>query len=133
MLRLLLPILFCVTTTLFAQPAPIEGPGVPMGPFQLPSRGDFAGDWLRYDGVYTLTVHVDEDEVTVDYFNPQPIQVESARMASVDGDTAMTVVLRDAGYPGSTYQLYYLPQSDVLIGTYTIPGQAPTEVYFKRK
>jgi hypothetical protein len=105
-----------------------------MGPFQLPSQADYVGDWLRYDGVYRLTVNLNAaGELSVEYLNPESIHIEYTNLAEADKGYALTVMLLDTGYPGSTYELLYLPRHDVLLGTYTIPGQEPTEVYFKRQ
>ena len=70
--------------------------------------------------------------------NPRPINVSRAEGA-VAGDAAKPFFeLRDAGYPGSTYELIYDPRSDRLTGVcFQYPraaegGQAPVRVVERR-
>jgi len=102
---------------------------------KVPERSDFNGVWLRADGTYRLEIKDAEieDATVVKYFNPGVINVESAVMRGEEGEPSLTVVLRDEGYPGSTYQLSYFSQRGVLIGTYTRPGSAPQETMFLKK
>ncbi len=117
-----------LTSFAFAQSAP---PPVYYGPYELPSVSQFEGEWTRSDGTYKMQVTTEEGELKAQYFNPEPIKVESTSVTeSEDGSLLIQVILRDEGYPGSTYQLQYLPQYRVLVGSYVIPGQAPAEVYF---
>lgn len=75
---------------------------------------------------------VAEDIIRAEYFNPEPIHVESVNTEAIEESIGLTIVLRDAGYDGSTYRLQYMPQYRILVGTYTIPGQQPPEVYFTK-
>ncbi len=90
------------------------------------------GEWNRSDGDYKLVIEEEEGSLKAAYLNPNPIKVEATTVAEVDGTLQVTIVLRDQGYPGSTYVLEYMPDYRVLAGTYTIPGQAPSEVYFTK-
>jgi hypothetical protein len=113
--------------------AQATSPSVFYGPYLQSSAAQFTGDWTRSDGTYRLVLAVDAaGEVTAEYFNPQPIQVESTALVAYEDVLVVKVVLRDLGYPGSTYELQYLPQFRLLVGRYTIPGQEPVEVFFQR-
>ena len=62
---------------------------------------------------------LDEDgTLEAQYFNPNPINVESAKWEKYHGDLKITIVLRDQNYPGSTYSINYLPDGDLLAGEY---------------
>lgn len=133
MLRYLSAFFFLSSAFLYGQAASPDGEVLPMGPFQLPLRSHFEGNWVRSDGVYVLNVEVEKEEVAVSYHNPKPIHVEWTQLANKEGAPVLEVMLLDEGYPGSTYTLKYIPQYDVLAGTYQIPRQEPSEVYFKRQ
>ncbi len=93
------------------------------------------GKWMRPDGGYVISVRsVDRDgRVDAGYFNPRPINVSRAE-ASVQGNTVrLFIELQAAGYPGSTYELAYDPDNDVLVGIYFQAAmQQRFEVYFVR-
>jgi hypothetical protein len=107
-------------------------PTVYYGPYEQPSATQFEGEWIRSDGTYKMVVAVDEaGTIAAQYFNPSAIHVESTSVSSdEERGLIMTVVLRDQGYPGSSYELQYLPQFRILVGLYQIPGKEPAEVYF---
>lgn len=107
-------------------------PSVYYGPYQEVSNEQFEGEWTRSDGTYRMVISVEEGTVKAEYFNPKPIHVESSTTEQVEDGIGLTIVLRDVGYDGSTYRLQYVPQYRLLIGTYTIPGQEPGEVYFTK-
>ena len=71
-----------------------------------------------------------ESGVVVKYFNPEPINVESASFSVVDGEVFLDFVLRDTGYPGSSYELIFLSERRILLGSYARPGAEPAQVYF---
>ncbi|MEM9398612.1 MAG: hypothetical protein AAF984_00240 [Verrucomicrobiota bacterium] len=95
------------------------------------------GKWSRPDGGYILEIKsLSEDgDAEAAYFNPKPIHVESAYTAkSKLGAPIIKVVLRDAGYPGSTYVLKYFKEHDQLVGTYSQPANSQSfNVYFVRQ
>ena len=69
------------------------------------------------------------------YLNPRPINVAKAE-ASVAGDAPkLCVELRDAGYPGSTYELIYDLRGDRLAGVYyqAAIGQRFDVVFLRKK
>ena len=78
------------------------------------------GDWIRTDGSYLIKINnVNEDgTLEAQYFNPNPINVESAKWEEYHGNLKITIVLRDQNYPGSTYSINYLPDGDFLAGEY---------------
>lgn len=110
-------------------------PPVYYGPYEQASAAQFEGDWTRSDGTYRLVISVNDGEIEAQYLNPESINVESvslveSEVGSEAKNLTLEVVLRDEGYPGSTYRLQYIPQYRVLAGSYTIPGQEPAEVFF---
>jgi hypothetical protein len=78
------------------------------------------GDWVRTDASYLIKINkVNKDgTLKAQYFNPKPINVESANWEENYGNIKVIIVLRDVNYPGSTYTLSYLPDRDVLAGEY---------------
>lgn len=115
--------------SLFAQEAT---PPVYLGPYLQASAKQFAGEWTRSDGTYKLQVAEEEGALVAKYLNPKSINVESTTLNETEGGLTMRVVLQDEGYPGSIYELEYIPQYRILLGYYTIPGQEPSEVYFTK-
>ena len=78
------------------------------------------GRWRRPDGGYVIEIRSVRGDGRLDagYYNPRPINVSQAK-ASDKGDAVQVFIeLYDEGYPGSTYDLTYNPQSDAFIGTY---------------
>jgi len=78
------------------------------------------GRWLRPDGGYVIEIRSVRADGRLDagYYNPRPITVSQAK-ASHKGDAVQVFIeLYDEGYPGSTYDLTYNPQSDAFTGTY---------------
>ncbi|MCW9064808.1 MAG: hypothetical protein OQJ78_00815 [Ignavibacteriaceae bacterium] len=61
------------------------------------------GDWLRTDAAYLIKIVKVNEDGTLDaqYFNPKPINVESANWEESYGNLKITIVLRDVNYPGS--------------------------------
>jgi len=95
------------------------------------------GDWMRPDGGYVLSIRriAPGGRVEAAYLNPRPINVARAE-ASVVGNTAkLFIELRDAGYPGSTYELIHDPRSDLLSGVYfqAAMGQRFDVVFVRKK
>ena len=93
------------------------------------------GRWQRPDGGYVLEIRGVEGggRLAVRYFNPSPINVSRAEWTSNLGRFAVFVELRDRNYPGATYELAYVPETDRLRGVYYQPllGQ-PFDVEFAR-
>jgi hypothetical protein len=95
-----------------------------------------AGQWARIDGNYTLRVQdvMSDGKVNVSYFNPGRIHVAESSIAVHEGRIKLFVKLRDEGYPGCTYTLFYYPEEDVLAGIYYQAAVDRTyEVIFVRK
>jgi hypothetical protein len=94
------------------------------------------GEWVRPDGGYVLAIQAvaEDGSVTVGYFNPQPINVGTARASVEDGTLGLFVKLDDTNYPGSTYTLEYDPREDQLVGIYFQAVQrASYDIVFVRK
>jgi len=125
-MTLLVSLSLVATSYLTAQ----SSPPVFYGPYELPHAGQFEGEWTRSDGTYKMVLSIDAGKLKAEYFNPSPIHVESTSVVEAEDALVLKVILRDEGYPGSLYELEYLPQFKVLAGRYTIPGQEPAEVYF---
>ncbi|MGH7380794.1 MAG: hypothetical protein ACREKR_00995 [Candidatus Methylomirabilales bacterium] len=107
-------------------PQPPAGPtGQPTGPVAAlapdqagPDR--LIGRWLRPDGGYVIAIRSAQTNGILDaaYFNPRPINVSRAEWRHDGGRLQVFIELRDANYPGSTYDLAYLPEQDRLVGDY---------------
>lgn len=90
---------------------------------RLPGEVSFQrleGRWVRPDGGYILELRTikKDGSIMAAYFNPKPIKVFRAELSLKGGRIHLFVELRDANYPGSTYNLLYDPMSDRLKGTY---------------
>lgn len=130
---LALGVLISVFTSANAQD-PNQGPKeqVPRLIAKVPERSDFIGEWLRQDGTYKLSLSKGKDgQIVAKYFNPKVIKVESAKFGEDEGRLVLTIVLRDEGYPGSTYQLFYDSSYRILVGGYLMPNSGQQhQVYF---
>jgi hypothetical protein len=78
------------------------------------------GRWLRTDSPYIIEIHEVSPDGTLraGYYNPQPINVSTAKVENKNGTLRVFVELHDRGYPGSNYSLNYDPENDALEGTY---------------
>lgn len=78
------------------------------------------GKWLRSDGTYTIEIFSVKEDGKMDagYFNPNPVNVGSSVWMIKEGSILIEIVLRDANYPGSKYNLIYDHQNDLLSGNY---------------
>ncbi len=89
-------------------------------PAKTVDTGKLVGRWLRTDGNYVLEIRsVDTaGKVNAAYFNPGPVNVSKAEVASDKGETQLVVELKDRGYDGNYYTLAYDPITDRLTGVY---------------
>jgi len=87
---------------------------------EKPAFYTLIGKWVRPDGGYIIAVNnVDSaGRVAVAYFNPRPINVSQAQVSFEGKTMRLFIKLQDEGYPGSTYDLLYTPDSDRLVGGY---------------
>ena len=95
------------------------------------------GRWVRPDGGYVIELANAQPDgrLQVSYFNPRPINVSRAEWhRSHDGGLHVFVELRQANYPGATYNLRYLPATDQLVGDYFQPLYQQTfrVLFFRR-
>jgi hypothetical protein len=83
-------------------------------------KNALVGDWVRTDASYLIKIKSIKDNgfLEANYFNPRPINVESANWEEVYRNLKVTIILRDVNYPGSKYSLTYLPDRDMLAGEY---------------
>ena len=94
------------------------------------------GEWIRMDGGYVIKVKDIKPDGTIEaaYFNPAPIHVSESRISMWKGLVRLFVKLKDRGYPGSTYTLFYHTEKDALAGFYYQAELEQTfEVVFIRK
>jgi hypothetical protein len=94
------------------------------------------GKWLRSDGSYTIEIFSVKEDGKMDagYFNPNPINVGNAEWTLSDDIVLIRIILKDANYPGSKYNLIYDRKSDCLAGNYFQAVQGINyDVIFTRK
>ena len=94
------------------------------------------GEWARTDGNYTILVRDIKTDGSADvgYFNPGKIHVAESNVSIQEGLIKLFVKLKDKGYPGSTYTLYYYAEKDALVGYYYQAAMNKTfKVIFLRK
>jgi len=94
------------------------------------------GRWVRPDGGYVLDIRSAQAGGRLDavYLNPRSIKVSRAEWRREDGRLLVSVELRDVNYPGSTYNLRYVPDQDRLVGDYYQAVQRQTfDVEFVRQ
>ena len=84
------------------------------------SYSKLIGNWIRPDGGYVINIRsIDPNgQVQAAYLNPNPINVAQAKIAFKGNKVKLFLELRDAGYPGCTYDLTYDKQTDRLSGIY---------------
>jgi hypothetical protein len=94
------------------------------------------GHWVRPDGGYVLEIRSAQADGKLDaaYLNPRSIKVSRAEWRREEGRLLVFVELRDVNYPGSTYNLRYVPDKDRLSGAYYQAVQKQTfDVEFARR
>ncbi len=95
------------------------------------------GEWIRSDGGYIIRVRSIDIDSSVDagYFNPGKINIAEANVSMWKGLVKLFIKLRDKGYPGSTYTLYYYAEKDALAGFYyqAAIGQTFKVVFLRKK
>jgi len=94
------------------------------------------GRWIRPDGGYVLEIRSAQagGRLDADYLNPRSIKVSRAEWRRENGRLLVFVELRDVNYPGSTYNLRYVPDQERLIGAYYQAVQRQTfDVEFVRQ
>jgi len=114
-----------------------------LAPMQVPaqSKGSevgldrLVGRWVRPDGGYMLEIRSAKADGKLDagYLNPRSIKVSRAEWRREEGRLLVFVELRDVNYPGSTYNLRFVPDKDRLVGAYYQAVQKQTfDVEFVR-
>lgn len=115
-------------------PAPTPAAGAAKADEVLPER--LVGRWIRPDGGYVLEIRSAQADGKLDaaYLNPRSIKVSRAEWRQEEGRFLVFIELRDVNYPGSTYNLRYVPDKDRLIGAYYQAVQKQTfDVEFARQ
>ena len=111
-------------------PALAQSKGAEVGAERL------VGRWVRPDGGYVLDIRSAQADGRLDaaYLNPRSIKVSRAEWRREEGRLLVFVELRDVNYPGSTYNLRYVPDKDRLVGAYYQAVQKQTfDVEFARQ
>jgi hypothetical protein len=79
-------------------------------------------EWVCPDGGYILEMkEIDRDaglSAGGGYFTPRPFKVSRAVWTRQGGKISVLVKLRDVYYPGATYNLEYISESDRFPGNY---------------
>ena len=78
------------------------------------------GSWVRTDADYQIKLSDVQDNgiIKAQYFNPRPINVSKSDWMNAEGFLKVYIELRDENYPGSNYNLTYIPERDMLVGDY---------------
>lgn len=78
------------------------------------------GSWARTDADYQIKLSDVRDNGIIKalYFNPRSINVSKSDWVNSEGFLKIYVELRDENYPGSNYNLTYIPERDMLVGDY---------------
>src|ERR1700675_4825453 len=128
------------TTMLVLGAAALGGfwPTSPMAQSKAPEVGAerLVGRWIRPDGGYVLEIRSAQADGKLDaaYLNPRSIKVSRAEWRREEGRLLVFVELRDVNYPGSTYNLRFVPDKDRLVGAYYQAVQKQTfDVEFARQ
>lgn len=102
----------------------------PAGASTTTTAPDFsvlAGDWIRPDGGYIITIKSIASDGTIDasYANPNLLPFAQAHASQVGGVLKLFFELRAGGYNGSTYTLEYDAANKILKGVYfqAVQGQ----------
>ena len=94
------------------------------------------GKWIRPDGGYTLVIEdvKPDGNLKASYFNPREINIHEAYWKFQGDRLHLFIELRDTNYPGSTYNLLYYGQRDLLAGAYFQAVEKQTfQIAFIRK
>ena len=78
------------------------------------------GNWVRTDADYKIKISevAKDGKLKAGYFNPKSINVSKANWTNSKDVLKILIELRDENYPGSTYNLTYYPEKDMLSGKY---------------
>jgi len=102
------------------QPAAAPRPALAQSKAEQVGAERLVGRWVRPDGGYVLEIRSAQagGRLEAAYLNPRSIKVSRAEWRREDGRLLVFVELRDVNYPGSTYNLRYVPDQDRLVGAY---------------
>ena len=102
---------------------------------KISDKNSLVGNWVRTDAPYRIQISelLDDGKMKAGYFNPKSINVSKAGWDNTGGVIKIYVEMRDQNYPGSNYNLTYVPERDLLAGTYYQAVEGTTfEVEFVR-
>ena len=112
------------------------GPALAQSKTEQVGADRLVGRWVRPDGGYVLEIRSARAGGRLDaaYLNPRSIKVSRAEWRREEGRLLVFVELRDVNYPGSTYNLRFVPDKDRLVGAYYQAVQKQTfDVEFARQ
>lgn len=103
---------------------------------ETPNLQFLKGRWVRPDGGYVIEIRqVDDDgQLEARYFNPSPIRVVNSKAEKDGAAVKVYLELDDVNYPGCKYNLTYIPDQRILVGTYFQAAMRQTyDVAFERE
>lgn len=107
----------------------------PQSQQKMSDKSLLVGNWVRTDAPYRIQISelLDDGKMKAGYFNPKSINVSKAGWVNTGGVIKIYVEMRDQNYPGSNYNLTYVPERDLLAGVYYQAVEGTTfEVEFVR-
>ncbi|MBM3878190.1 MAG: hypothetical protein FJ387_00460 [Verrucomicrobia bacterium] len=102
------------------RPEAASPPGSENAEVAKPHLGFLEGRWYRPDGGYVIELREDQaaGRWQAAYYNPQSINVSQVQVFKDGPATKVLIELQDVNYPGCKYDLTYIPQEDLLAGSY---------------
>jgi hypothetical protein len=103
---------------------------------ETPDLRFLKGRWVRPDGGYVIEIRQVDDDGQLDarYFNPSPIRVVNSKAEKDGAAVKVYIELDDVNYPGCKYNLTYIPDQRILVGTYFQAAMRQTyDVAFERE
>lgn len=78
------------------------------------------GNWGRTDADYQLKIFevLPTGNLKAGYYNPKSINIGKAMWKNTNDALEVYIQLSDENYPGSYYQLTYIPENYMLVGKY---------------
>ncbi len=135
--RFLIPALVLALCFIAGILPPMWVPAAAAPPSERTDFHHLEGRWVRADVgcILDLQYITGDGRIRAAYFNPRRINITRAELRiRSNGTIRLFIELRDAGYPGCTYELLYNPKTDSFVGTYFHAARKQTfDVAFVRK
>lgn len=119
-IALLIALVFIVSYYIFFNmPAAETTKGSDLKPASI-DKNVIIGNWIRTDAEYQIKISDIKNSgvIIAKYFNPRPINISRSEWVYSEGFLRIYVELRDENYPGSNYNLTFIPERDMLVGDY---------------